>query len=120
LFFVLALTACNHSNKTTLLSPDKKYTLITSINQNKSDQTKYLCVTFKIIDVSSGKCIFYEQTGASDNMKWKMEWDGTNRVWLNSSDIGLYYWEKQDNGIWKKFTYEKDISPHLPDSLNEI
>lgn len=120
LFFMFMLAGCVHSDKMTIISPDKKYNLITSINQDKRDRTKYLCVKFEIVEISSGKCVFHEQTDSSDNMRWEMAWDGNSRVWLKSSDTGTYYWEKQNNNAWMKFLYNKNTSPAPPGYLNEF
>ncbi len=99
LFLLLGCTETASNNS--IPSPDGSLTLVTSINRSKDDLTKYLCVRFQIVD-SAGKVIYEEQTGASDRMRWSMQWDGNDRIVLDSSDIGTLVWERQADGIWHK------------------
>jgi hypothetical protein len=43
-------------------------------------------------------------------MKWNVVWDKENRIWLESSDIGTYYYELQPSGEWKRFSYTRQRS----------
>lgn len=99
LVFLLGCTAARSSTHS-IPSPDGSLTLITSMNQNKEDLTKYLCVKFQIVD-ATGKVWYEEQTGASDRMQWEMYWDENDRVVLESSDIGTLAWEQQADGTWR-------------------
>ncbi len=95
------LLGCTERRSNSISSPDGSLTLVTSINDSQEDPTKYLCVKFQIVD-STGMVLYEEQTGASDRMRWSMQWDGNQRVVLNSSDIGTVAWEQQADGLWRK------------------
>lgn len=94
-------------------SADNQLVLVIDLNQSKSDPTKYLCLKFTIQD-TNGNVLYQEQTGASVMTRWEMAWDKDNRVWLNSADIGTYYWEQQAEGMWKKFVFAKVDDPPSP------
>lgn len=93
------LLGCTERRSHSVSSPDGTLTLITSINNSQEDPTKYLCVKFQIVD-STGRVLYEEQTGASNRMRWRIQWDGNTRVVLDSSDIGTVAWEQQVNGSW--------------------
>ena len=83
-----------------LYSPDGTKVIIPIINFNKEDQDKYLLVHIKIQEIKSGETLFQVQTRASDRMRWSVNWIDNNTVILNSSDIGTYCWE-ENNDSWK-------------------
>lgn len=58
-------------------------------------------VHIKIQETKSGETLFQVQTSASDRMRWSVDWIDNNTVILNSSDIGAYCWE-ENNDSWKK------------------
>lgn len=97
--FCILFISCDHSGVNSITSPNGNLILMTSVNTDKTDLTKYLCVKFQITD-TSGKVLYVEQTGASDRMGWEMKWDGDTRIVLKSSDIGTYTWEQQPDGSW--------------------
>jgi hypothetical protein len=87
-----------------VLSPDGKYSFFASVNRSKTDPTTYLCVVLSIHD-SRGVLMGEVQTGASSRSRWQVLWDSSDRIWLDSADIGTYYWELQPDGQWKRFSY---------------
>ncbi len=96
---ILILPGCAPTPSKSIPSPDGRLALVTSVNRSKADVTTYLCVRFQIVD-STGKVLYEEQTHASDRMRWKMSWEGSDRVVLDSSDIGTLAWERQADGSW--------------------
>lgn len=105
---MVGVAGCRRSGSTStsapIASPDGKYSLVTSVNQSKTDPTKYLCVILEIHD-AQGILVGKVQTGASDRMRWNVAWDSKNRIWLKSADIGTHYCELQADGQWKMFGY---------------
>jgi len=87
------------SYKEVIPSPDGTRLLICTVNPDRSDATKYLCVRFRVIvpDVRE-ECNI--QTGASHTMRWSMRWDGNDAVVLESSDIGTLRWRRAADGTW--------------------
>ena len=75
--------------------------IVTSVEKSKADPKTYLCVVFEIRN-KVGQVLTKENTRASDTMKWSMSWVSTNKIKLDSSDIGTYFWEEQADGTWKK------------------
>ena len=75
--------------------------MITSIEQSKADPGAYHCVIFEIRD-KQGQMLFKENTRASDYSNWSLSWEGTNRIKLDSSDIGICFWSKGPDNHWKK------------------
>ena len=90
-------------------SPDGSMMLHTRIEQSRVDPRAYLCVVFEIRD-GSGRVLHAENTRASDRMRWNMSWVSDDRIRLESSDIGTYYWRKQADGGWVKEQAEKPPS----------
>lgn len=83
----------------TIASPDRSHALRIQVETSQSDPRKYLCVKFEIVD-AQGRVEYAVQTGASDVMRWSLDWDGNDRVVLNSSDIGRRTWLRGDDGRW--------------------
>lgn len=89
------------------ISPSGKFHLETEINRSKDDMRKYLCVKIIIKDTQSN--IIQEiQTGASKNMTWTVQWKENDVICLDSSDIGIYEWQKQ-NDKWIQTEPYKDL-----------
>ena len=100
------LAGCHHGNDSTpgrVVSPSGRYTAVTSVNRSKADMAKYLHVGFETRD-AAGKLLHRERTGASDRMRWEFEWDANDRLWMHSSDIGTYSWERGADGAWIEVT----------------
>ena len=93
-------SGCTTARADSVPSPDGRFVLVTTINKDMTDPTVYLCVKFQILD-SAGHVLHAEQTRASDRMRWTMRWDGSERVVLESADIGTYTWERQSDGRWR-------------------
>jgi predicted small lipoprotein YifL len=100
LMLVLA-AGCGRKGPPPLISPDGSLTLATSVEHSRTDPRAYLCVVFEIRDLA-GKVLHNENTRASDLSQWQMTWVSTNKIKLESSDIGTYVWTKQAHGTWKK------------------
>lgn len=101
-FLMLVMVAgCDRKASAPLISPDGSLTLVTSVEHNRADPGAYLCVVFEIRD-RSGKVLHTENTRASDLSRWRMAWVSTNKIKLESSDIGTYAWSEQADGIWKR------------------
>jgi hypothetical protein len=81
-------------------SPDGTRVIIPTLNFDKEDQDKYLLVHLKIQNTESEEILFQVQTRASDRMRWSVDWIDNNTVILDSSDIGTYCWEENNNS-WK-------------------
>ena len=41
-------------------------------------------------------------------------WDDDDRVWVNSSDVGTFYWYRTESGEWRKEHYEDGAVPYPP------
>lgn len=80
-------------------SPSGKYLAITSVNQDKPNPQRDLCVIIEITD-TSGKLLYRQITGASDRMRWSIAWDGDDKLILDSSDIGTYTIQRQSDDTW--------------------
>lgn len=80
-------------------SPDGRRTLLVEIEQSRADRTKYKCVKFAVKD-ASGRMEFEAQTGASHFMRWSLDWAGSDRIVLRSSDIGGKAWARDSDGHW--------------------
>jgi len=81
-------------------SPDRSKVLVTSLNADQTDPRSYLTVQFEIRDAQSDTVLFRESTGASDRMRWSMQWLSDDEVQLISSDIGDYCWRESAAGEW--------------------
>ena len=75
--------------------------LLTSVEKSKTNPALYLCVTFEVRD-KAGRLLAKENTRASDASAWNLSWDSIDRIKLESSDIGTYFWDRQADGTWKR------------------
>ena len=82
-------------------SPDGTMTLHTRVEQSRDDPGAYRCVVFEVRD-GAGGVLHAENTRASDTMRWDMSWVSDDRIRLESSDIGTYYWRRRADGVWVK------------------
>jgi hypothetical protein len=114
LFFLFLLTACQSQAETSgsdsssslpdevanlthpAVSPSGQYTLqvIQADNQKLS---------FVILD-SSGKQIYAAADQFSTRHKTYFLWDSNDRVWVDSGDDQIYFWQNK-NDKWKKADY---------------
>ena len=84
----------------TVVSPDGRRVVKATINANRADPRKYLCVKIRIENVA-GEVELDEQTGASQVIRWSAGWSGNDRVILRSSDMGPLGWQLGPDGTWK-------------------
>lgn len=77
---------CSRSGSEAVTSPDGRIKVRTEISGREAGPTKRFCVIL-IFEDSEGeeKRI---QTGASDRMKWALDWHDSDTLILYSSDIG--------------------------------
>lgn len=90
-----------------IYSPDNSKIIVPTINNSKSDMTKYLCVKITAVDAQTSQVLFEEQTGASDRMNWSIQWLTNHLILLKSSDIGSYCWQEDKNNVWQSTTCPK-------------
>ena len=81
-------------------SPDGTMILLTNVNRNRSNPTKYLCVIIEIQD-GVGNTLHREVTPASSTQRWSIQWINNDKIHLDSSDIGQYRIERLTDGTWK-------------------
>ena len=81
-------------------SPTGKYRFEPYVIRDVTARADYLTIAFKLYD-AEGKEIAELRTHAPDRADWKMGWDDYERIWINSRDIGMWYWERRpDTGSW--------------------
>jgi hypothetical protein len=100
-------------------SPDGTRVIIPTINFNKADQDNYLLVRLKIQNTKSEETLFQVQTRASDWMRWSVAWIDDNTIILNSSDIGAYCWE-ENNDSWKETECPKISMGYCPSKKGDL
>ncbi len=112
--FLLSGSACRKNHVSAPLpSPSGLYSVVSRVNREDEESKTFLYVVLEIRD-KSGSILQSFQTRASDRMKWKIAWDKQDRLWLDSSDIGTYYWEPPS---WAELSYadmkkkDKDVVP---------
>lgn len=99
----------NFAAQSAISSPSGKFQIKTSINQDKSDPTRYLCVKIYLLD-TKGNELAQLQTGASDRMKWATGWmKEQDIIVLDSSDIGTHAWEIKANNDIKEIKIDNEI-----------
>ena len=98
---LLSLSGCRGGGRASapVPSPSGKFELVTAVQQDRSDPTRYLCVIVEVRD-RAGTVLHREVTPASDTMRWSIAWAGDNAIILQSSDVGRYTIERLDNGTW--------------------
>jgi hypothetical protein len=114
LFGLLAITlsSCLYMRKPAeiISSPSGLYKLKIDLNKNKSDKTKYDCILITLYDKDL-KEITTLQTGASDYMKWAVDWyPNKDTIILNSADIGTSAYHLTDKKRLDTITVTKDIN----------
>jgi hypothetical protein len=99
------------------LSPDGTYALRAWVNkQHSGGDAMFNCVVFEIRN-RSGALVHRENTRAPGSARWRIGWDGQNRVWLNSVETGLEYWAPGLDARWHRFAYKPDSAPTPPASV---
>lgn len=99
---VTPVPGCRRSQWPPIVSPSGAFSLVVSVNKSKAVPGQYYCLVFTVYDANE-KVIDRIQTDASDRLKWNVAWDTEDRIWLDSADIGTYYWELGSNGRWQKY-----------------
>jgi hypothetical protein len=103
---VISLSVQHFNNQvqpTPVYSPSGERVILPSINYNQDDSKKYLCVKLVVQDVDTGTNLFEIQTGASNRMRWSVDWIDENTIQLTSSDIGIYCWAEKSEGVWQEW-----------------
>ncbi|MEX1016887.1 MAG: hypothetical protein WD534_04145 [Phycisphaeraceae bacterium] len=103
-----------------VFSPDSQRVAITSVNQDRSDPTRFLCVIVEVKD-ASGELLHREITPASDRMRWSIHWQDNHELVLDSSDVGRFVIAEQPNGTWEgdfEQTEEQPVTPQDSDSTD--
>ena len=91
-------------------SPSKKYKIQSTVNTDKTDRTKYLCIKLHLLD-TKGKELFQLQTSASTTMKWALGWmEKDDILILYSSDIGTNAYTIENSMIKRVNTTEEFIT----------
>lgn len=107
------------------VSPSGKYVLLVKeVSENGSTLNYFLIMsateTEKDSENPSPENVVYTSTDkfrTRDTLYFL--WDNNDRVWVYSGDVGTYFWEQGDNGLWTKHTYtDEDIE--APTFLKEV
>ena len=110
-FLAVALPSCLYMRKPpdVISSPSKNYILQVDLNKDKDDKTKYDCVLLTLFDSSDNK-ISTLQTGASNNMKWAVDWyPKKDTIVLYSIDIGNRAYHLTDKNQLDTIAVTRDI-----------
>jgi hypothetical protein len=101
LFIIILIGGCSRKDESLrkYTSPSGNYLVSASVNKDKSDKTKYLCLKLYLWNNSQDK-LFSLQTEASSTMKWALGWMETaDIVVLYSSDIGTRAYSINNNRL---------------------
>lgn len=73
-------------------SRDGQFYLLAGTRPRQNSQ----CASCVVLTVTSksGETLWDYPTGASNVQRWDAEWDASNNIWLYSSDIGLYRFDR--------------------------
>jgi hypothetical protein len=72
---------------------------------------------FAIFDRSTGALLYQSTDKFQERFRNEFLWDAQNRVWVNSSDVGTFYWQKtEDRKSWVKFDWIDNMIP-VPEYL---
>jgi len=55
-----------------------------------------------VVNDAKGNAIVQSNVNPSAYQRWKIYWSKSGELWLNSSDIGIYVWEPQNDGSYKQ------------------
>jgi len=81
-------------------SPQQDRTLVITVDANRDDPTRYLTLVFEVRDKATQAILHRQQTHASSRLAWSMRWLDNSFVQLQSSDIGTFCWQEQQDGTW--------------------
>lgn len=92
-----------------ITSPSKKYILKVDLNPDRNEKRKYDCLVFTLYDTSENDISTF-QTGASNYMKWAVDWyPNRDTIILYSGDIGNRAYRLTDKNRLDTITVTKDI-----------
>lgn len=83
-----------------IVSPQQDRTLSITVNTSRDDPALYLTLIFEVRDKATQAILHRQQTYASSRLAWSMRWLDNNVVQLQSSDIGTFCWQEQQEGSW--------------------
>jgi len=97
------------ASNTPVVSPSGQYRVAATINRDKADQTKYLCLKLHLGE-PGGKGVQSLQTGVSATMKWSLGWmpEG-DVVVLYSSDVGTQAYKVGGEGDLREIQINDEI-----------
>ena len=103
-------------------SPSSRYTL-------QVTNPKRTLVNYVIVDHESGR-EFAPEYDFSKVHRWALFWEGDNRLWCHSSDIGLSVWIRQNDGSFLQEWFRQGepliveipapIYDHLSESMQNL
>jgi hypothetical protein len=70
-------------------------------------------VTFTLADAKSNTVLASGDAG-SNGSRWFFYWSASGDLWVHSSDIGSYVWQKQNDGPYKRRLVEADMKIPTP------
>ena len=95
------------------MSPDG--TMLLRVDRILINNVRWL--RFAIFDQSTGALLYQSPDKFQERLRNEFLWGAENRVWVNSSDVGIYYWQKTgDRKSWVKFSWIDDMVP-VPEYL---
>lgn len=111
-FLMICFASCLYMRKPAeiISSPSGLYNLKIDLNKDKTDKAKYDCILLTLYD-KDFKEITTLQTGASNNMKWAVDWyPNKDTIIVNSKDIGTYAYRLTDEKHLDTITITNDIN----------
>ena len=114
-FLSLAISLCvlvgcrKKASNAPVISPSGQYHVGATVNRDKAEKTKYLCLKLHLIN-PAGKEVPSLQTGVSATMKWALGWmPEEDIVVLYSSDVGTLAYKIGAEGDWRKIQPNDEI-----------
>lgn len=133
---LLWIAGCNTGNKNTIenwhgglirtpgtyVSQDQQYSIHVDVDSDK-------ILHYSVQDIS-GNEIIKSVERPSAFQKWCLFWDKNENLWVHSSDIGDFAWEKEPDGIYHQYPLFDDVNLQrqmpqeifdcLPDSIRQL
>lgn len=92
-----------------VVSPSGKYKAAATVNRDRTDRTKYLCLKLHISDAAETQ-VTVIQTSASNTAKWALGWmPNKDIVVLYSADIGTQAYRPAAKGIFNSVEVTDEI-----------
>ena len=70
-------------------------------------------VQFEVRSAHNAEPMFSGDVG-SDWSRWSLFWSDNDELWVNSSDVGVYVWQKEKNGVYERSVVTSDLVPLMP------